>query len=373
VLTSFCWLFPVKTKSTEEVAQHLYSLVCDFGPFRQVQSDNGFSKEQLSALVTSLQSQHVLSTPWHPQAIALTERHNKEIGLVLNKLCEAEPRSWARVLPLVQHLLNRRPMRRLLDRSPFFAMFGRFPDVFADFKDATISKLSTAKDIADRIQHVLAFHKHVFPAFLKRGRDLKEVQNIKLDAKPKLVKRLKVGQPVLYRNIGRSVKFGAGSPFLGPVLIASLLPGGGGYKLKYKGGEVLAGIFAPEHLRPVRVVEESVLSDPSNSELELVLNHQEVGDGVTEFLVVTSNSDIVWLNQSKVPEELKKLYYQSLVGDEDESDDYVPPARDAVSEKAISVNTGEQRQSGRPGKGQLKPNPIRNQYVRYGDQPVRTR
>ena len=40
-LTKFAWAFPLKHKSAQEIAQHLTTLICSFGPPKTLLSDQG--------------------------------------------------------------------------------------------------------------------------------------------------------------------------------------------------------------------------------------------------------------------------------------------------------------------------------------------
>ena len=68
VLTNFSLIRPIKTKEAHEVAEELWKIICDFGPPKVLQSDNGteFVNSVISAITSLTGIDHRLITAYHP-------------------------------------------------------------------------------------------------------------------------------------------------------------------------------------------------------------------------------------------------------------------------------------------------------------------
>lgn len=135
--TKFLWLFPLRRKEAQFVAECLITVFdrYGFGPPKVVQSDNGTEFD--NSLIKSLQSHYgfqiVHSRPYHPQSQGVVERTNSSNGQVLLKyklqcLNSSTPFNWSDNLVLAQLAsLHNRTWHSSIKMTPFESFFGRQP------------------------------------------------------------------------------------------------------------------------------------------------------------------------------------------------------------------------------------------------------
>ncbi len=199
VFTGFVVLKPTKTKEMECIARCLWSIFCDFGTPRILQSDNGseFVNQVVKALVNLFSIEHRLSTAYHPSTNGLVERTNKEVGRILKKLVEGAYVVWDEWLPLVQLSINVHINSRT-NSAPFALMFNRQFNFFKDF-----SKVSVLESLDEAFKDVkeswTTFQQYVLPALQLRNEDVKKQQDGRLNQR-KQVEQLKVGDQVMTLN-----------------------------------------------------------------------------------------------------------------------------------------------------------------------------
>ena len=123
--TKFCWLYPTKTTSTNEVIKRLKNQSVNFGNPTQIISDRGsaFTSDEFNTYCESEGIRHMLITTGLPRANGQVERLNSVIISVLTKLSIDDPTKWYRYVEDVQKMINSTYCRSI-NTTPFELMIG---------------------------------------------------------------------------------------------------------------------------------------------------------------------------------------------------------------------------------------------------------
>jgi len=354
VFSGFCFLRPMKTKSTTEVITHLNKIFDDFGPVNQIQCDNGFSNEELKQLCNKMNANQPTSAPYHPQTNGMVESLNRKIGELINKYCSSDYPNWPASLGKIQNQLNRRSLERFKGKSPQWIMFGGRPfNLWVEKDGLIVQENLTEKEIQNiehhKIDQIQSFQTEVLPALQLSLKEARSSQNERLDSKRGVVDTLQPNQIVMYQNFSRSGKFN-GEKWLGPVKILERVKNGA-YRLGYAGGEIVPGLFSieflklinDEQIKPIQLIK---------SEITLVLDKQEL-EGAMSYLVALSDKSKIWIQEKDIPKHLISDYNNSQPGEEDNSEDFVPEiisnskSKKHKDHNEVSKHSPEIRKSGR--------------------------
>jgi hypothetical protein len=97
-----------------------------FGHPLELVSDRGihFLNDVIVDLTTKYLIKHRKTTPYNPKANGLTERANRIIGKILNRLVSAHKTNWDRKLPSAVHAYNTTE-KSTIGQTPYFLTFGQ--------------------------------------------------------------------------------------------------------------------------------------------------------------------------------------------------------------------------------------------------------
>jgi hypothetical protein len=160
VFTDFIWLRALRNKSSISVARALFSIFCEFGFPKILQSDcaSEFVDDVLLALTQSCGIERRLSPEYRPQTNGKVERKMADIQTLINKLCFDVENNWPIYLPFVALSLNVKH-KALTNSSSFALMFGRQHNAFEDYSSAT----SLTSDIASWVARHECLIKEIYP------------------------------------------------------------------------------------------------------------------------------------------------------------------------------------------------------------------
>ena len=137
--SKFCWLFPLKTKSAEEVYSLLKALFIKEGPPTIIQSDNGgeFIGEVVQNLCQEFEVGIIHGRPYHPQSQGQIENLNKQVKRLLARFLQRLPRDlqgnvWPLLLSAVADLLNSKCHSTIND-GPFRIDKNREPSCLVNY------------------------------------------------------------------------------------------------------------------------------------------------------------------------------------------------------------------------------------------------
>ncbi|CAI6372644.1 unnamed protein product [Macrosiphum euphorbiae] len=123
--TKFCWLFPTKSVTAQEVIEKLTVMEATFGNPGKIVSDRGaaFTSKDFGDYCSGRGIRHILITTGVPRANGQVERLNTIIINVLTKLSLNKTDQWYHQVPKVQMALNG-SYQRSIGMTPFKLVFG---------------------------------------------------------------------------------------------------------------------------------------------------------------------------------------------------------------------------------------------------------
>jgi transposase InsO family protein len=125
--TRYSWGYPLKTKSSIEVAANLFDLFTTFGAPTILQSDNGkeFTSQVIKELVELWPGTKIINgRPRHPQSQGLVERGNRELKNKLSKwMIDSHRNDWSFALKIITHSMNT-SISRPTESTPYSLVFG---------------------------------------------------------------------------------------------------------------------------------------------------------------------------------------------------------------------------------------------------------
>ena len=143
VSTRFCVLRPLMTKSAADVAWALWTVVCDYGVPKIIQSARGteFVNSVIIALTRQMGIDHRLIASYHPQANGLAENMVKLVSQCVYKSVGGNNTNWDFFLPGTQLWLNSR-IQPLVKAQPHALMFARPTNPLEDYKQVEAKLLT---------------------------------------------------------------------------------------------------------------------------------------------------------------------------------------------------------------------------------------
>ena len=126
ICTKFIILRSLENKAAITIAKELYSIFCDFGTPKILQSDNGseFKNQVISALRKHCNFEHRFSTAYYPQSNGAAEAMVKKTKQILKKRLKGDYTEWDLHLPGAQLAINSTATRRH-GSTPFSLMYAR--------------------------------------------------------------------------------------------------------------------------------------------------------------------------------------------------------------------------------------------------------
>ena len=119
----------VPSADADEAAKFFYEeIVLQFGPPDTILTDRGthFLNLTMERITEHLETHHLRTTAYHPQANGMTERFNGTLCTMLSKISERNIDDWDLYLPAALYAYRIRT-HTALGKSPFEAMYGQIP------------------------------------------------------------------------------------------------------------------------------------------------------------------------------------------------------------------------------------------------------
>ena len=271
--TRFVILKPLKTKLMIEIASVFFEIMGVFGIPRIIQSDNGseFANQLIAELQKVAGFEHRFTTPYHPMANGVVERHVGTAMTTLRKHLNGNERDWDLYLSLTQLEVNNHE-HSLTGSSPFSLLFGRALDPFRKCNEE--SRLVTPEELVEKFK---LMHKLVYPAVADRVHEQQARTALELDGKRDIAE-FPIGSFVMVKDIFRKGKL---SPrYEGPYKVVRKTKGGT-YSLLDHDNSLLPRNFAPSQITMVAPRERS---DETSYVVESILKHRG-RQGAYQYLV----------------------------------------------------------------------------------------
>lgn len=263
VCTRFVYLRPLVSKSASSVASALFTLFCDIGFPRILQSDNGteFKNDLLLRLAEKMGIERRFVTPYHPRGNGVAERYIGTTVRTVRKLVQGNSSVWASALPAVQFAINTK-VAALHRSTPYSLFFGRRlnTSLLPDLQSVPV----TEDELLQRIEYL---HEVVFPAVSEASKS-QQARMVSRFSGPILKDSFPDGSYVMAIDPTTSSKL---QPvYEGPFLVVRRTSGGS-YVLQDASGALTPRNYAPSQLKPV----DREPLDGQSYAIEAVLDHRE--------------------------------------------------------------------------------------------------
>ena len=289
ICTRFVFLRPIKDKTMEAVASTLFTLFCDVGFPKIIQSDNGkeFVNELLKNLTSAGRIDHRLITAYHPQGNGVTERYVGMISDIIYRNLNGRADDWESYVPATQLWVNARASKSTKS-TPYSLMFARPLNGFEDYSSVPDELLDDAA-LFRRLEYMTSL---VYPAISNASKEFKNLEggkrNKKLKTQGKLFNPLKTGGIVMVVDDLKSTK--TQPTYEGPLKILRRNRGGA-YVLEGTDGTVytrppnslkVISRQAENESKPLNPIPKQ--SEPSY-EVKKILAHKKKTDGTYAYRV----------------------------------------------------------------------------------------
>ena len=224
-------------------------MFCRFGFPRVIILDQGreFCNKLSDGLFQLSNTQHRITSPYHPQSNGLTERFNQTLTNSLRAKINAEQNDWDLHLNLIL-FSYRATTQASTQYSPYHSMFGREP-IFPIDTEVLLSDLSpaepdqfenvTKKEVTTAIDSLHSFQKEMYSAVSENIADAQKKQKNYYDSRhqPQI---FSVGEKVLVENTAQKIRKGGKleDKWLGPYKINREIRSGA-YALETIDGKLL--------------------------------------------------------------------------------------------------------------------------------------
>lgn len=184
VCTGFCLLRAVPNIQETTVAMISYQIFNDFGFPKFLQTDNGpeFHNRLIQEICNIGNLQHHTTTPYHPRANGLVEKHIGITSDMIRKLLYGTGKQWSMFLPFIQSAINNR-IRTTTGSTPFSLMFGRRYNPFKDYSSEQIVPPATDAELNDLHQRMIDV---IFPAISERVSIYKDKMSTRINKSRRL-------------------------------------------------------------------------------------------------------------------------------------------------------------------------------------------
>lgn len=280
--TKFCILRAIPDKSSGTIANEVANVICDFGPFQKLISDNGteFVNEIMSKLKLSIGFDHALISTYHPRSNGASERTVQSAVKTIKKFLYGNKADWDLKVRPTQLFMNNKYNERT-KTPPFTLMFGPNANDFENFshqKDAYARKTIDA----ELQRKVKEMQEIVFPAIYEKTKKFVEKQKEAFDASHKLME-FPIGSQVMIKVVEKKDKLDPNYYGIYTVLNKT---SAGTYVLKKKLKELEPKTYPPSLLK----LAPQMQNEDEFYEVDYILTHKEV-DGKALFKVRWKNYD----------------------------------------------------------------------------------
>jgi transposase InsO family protein len=312
VCTRFVFLRAIRSKEAGIIAAELFQLFADIGPPKIIQSDNGseFSNALLKNVLSILQVEHRLTTPYHPRGNGVAERSVRSVKDLLPKVLDGKVLDWDLYLPKVQLQLNTR-VAGLHSSAPYSLFYGRALSDFSSLQETKDiqSDLLSPQGLEDRLSYLTTI---VFPAVSDKS-SLTQKDMMDKFNRSHLITEFPSGSYVMARDMEATSSLDA--PYDGPYQVVRRTSHGT-YILRDAMSRVLARNYAPEQLKIAARPDLPQDASETSYEVERIISHRTAPGGKTLYLVKwkgyddSQNSEI--LAEHFDSKNLMTRYHRSL-------------------------------------------------------------
>jgi len=317
-------IFPLKTKTMEEVADKLWKYISVYGPPKTILSDQGteFMNHLISTLLLNTGIDRRITSSYNPRVDGLCERANQTIINILRKCSEGNPIDWPNWLSFIEYAYNTR-QHSSTKYSPNELLFGVRTNEFGNYTNEDLPNkctLSTQEDeeiTLKRASEIKALIESKRPEAIKNIERAQEKQTKIQNARNNpTTETLKPGTPVMVKSEGIIGKL---EPrFYGRFFIKKMTEGGN-YILSNALGETLDNSFPVTKLK---IIEEE--NELASVEVEKILSKRiNSTSSAIEYLVKWKDFDEShneWLTEDKFDDTKCIRQYNESIHRQDQTE-----------------------------------------------------
>ena len=135
-LSKYPYIIPIKSKSAEEIAHHLFIYISMFGAPKKLLSDQGkeFINEIIKNLTLRVGAEHRITSPYNPSTDGMVEKHMDTFANALRKCIKENKQEWIQWIPFLA-MAYRSRIHSTTNKTPFEIVFGRKMNMFEAWKN----------------------------------------------------------------------------------------------------------------------------------------------------------------------------------------------------------------------------------------------
>jgi hypothetical protein len=274
--TRFTWLFALKDKKSETVADCIISIHLPFGNVKVLQTDNGkeFKNRILQNVAKINEFEFRTISSYHSQGNGSVERRNRDVSTILKKVCSNDFFRWHQLLGLVSYYVNIAVSSRT-KTSPFILMFGRRP---VGNQDYVLSTLKLPPDMKVWLENWKRMEEVIYPAIAERVSIEQAKAALLFERDHRIIDEIAPGSLVMIKDVTRQSKWT--EYYSGPFEVIRRNEGGA-YLLKDGLGHQLPFRIPVNHIKLAPHAKQSV---EGHYVVKKILSHRLIDDK-TEYLV----------------------------------------------------------------------------------------
>ena len=285
-MTKFVTIFPLKTKSAEEVADCLWKWISRYGPPSTILSDQGkeFVNKTLESLINKTGIERRVTSSYNPRTDGQCERMNQTVINIFKKHAEADPQRWVEWKEYVEYVYNTRK-NSTTGFSPHELLYGVQPNEFIDYNETgNESEELSLFERSKQLKKLIETDRIDCLESIKKSQEYqKKVQDKRNNPTEK---ELKIGSKVMIKVEGLNSKLG--QKYHGRYTVIGRKKGGN-YILETANGKEVTQSYPITKIKPI---EEDETKPSESVEIEKILNKRKNEETDTiEYLVKWKDLD----------------------------------------------------------------------------------
>lgn len=372
-LSKLIKLYPLKTKTAEEVAEKLWLWITTYGPPKEILTDQGteFLNNVIEKMINKIGIERRVTSPFSPWVDGMAEKGNFTVVTALKKHAETDHNNWDLWVPFVEYAYNTRthsvtkfPPLEIIQGVPVNSLSKNYKeDLYASEEECLFNRSKQINSLVERIR----------PEAIENIKTAQEKQKDTQDKRNKPTEDiLKPGTPVMIKVEGLRGKLE--SRYRGRYFVEEQASGGN-YRLKNALGEIMKQTFPISKLRPF--TEDNERPEDSVEIEEILDKRKNPENDVIEYLVKWKNlseEENEWVPEDHFDDIKKINEYNSKIHRENIPQDTTTPidSNNKLLNNTDSSNntnnryelrkrieTNKVRQDSRPARGRGRGRPRR--------------
>ena len=161
-LSKYPYAMPIKTKTAEEISEHIFMFISMFGPPEEMMHDQGkeFVNSICNELVRNIGTENLVTSSYHPRTNGLCEKENQTLLRALRKHADKNPLEWHKWLPYCL-MAYRDTVHSTTGFTPYELLFGRPMNKFVNY--IIDEKQVQQSEITNRLTEIKSLFEETIP------------------------------------------------------------------------------------------------------------------------------------------------------------------------------------------------------------------